>query len=124
MDSEYIRIFRRRGNHTFDIIAPCRKQSGDACQHTYPVQDRDHDGISFQFIRVHAFSPVMMSSMDLPAGTMGYTFSIIFTVNSIRTGPFILNPFFSTASTSEGWVARNPGTPLASATLTKSGRYW
>ncbi len=71
------------------------------------------------FARFRPSGPVMISSFDAPAGTMGKHISRESTRKSITTLRSVIDSAFSiTASTSSGCSARRPTHPYASASFT------
>ena len=66
-----------------------------------------------------------MSSFDVPAATIGHTIASLPTTKSITTGASLIAIAFSiVASTSSAVSQRSPTQPIASASSTKSGRYF
>src|SRR3954465_9555792 len=64
-----------------------------------------------------------MSSLDVPAATIGHTIASLPTTKSTTTGTSLMPIAFSiVASTSAALSQRSPTQPMASASLTKSGR--
>ena len=64
----------------------------------------------------------LMSSLLVPAATIGQTIASLCTTNSTTTGTSLIEFAFSiTASTSAGSSARSPTHPIASASFGKSG---
>ena len=63
-----------------------------------------------------------MSSLLVPAATIGHTIASLCTTNSTTTGRSVmLKALLITASTSDGCSARKPTAPMASASFGKSG---
>src|SRR3990170_577030 len=76
---------------------------------------------AFNFFSAFFSSPKIISWMAAPAGTMGNTFSYRSITKSMNTGRLILSASSNTGTTSDGFSARRPTAPYASASFTKSG---
>src|SRR5690606_37332391 len=101
-------------------------QAGDPGQDTGLVLDQNAQGVG-----VHSSSPsqfgamsraTLMSSLLVPAATIGHTIASLCTTNSTTTGASLIAIALSiTASTSPGCSARRPTQHIASASFWKSG---
>jgi hypothetical protein len=64
----------------------------------------------------------MMSSLDVPAATIGHTIASLPTVKSTTTGWSLMDIAFSMVESTSAFVSqRKPAHPNASASFTKSG---
>src|SRR4051795_4607835 len=128
-DPAETRLFGRSNRAGEDVVVPTGEQPGDAGQHTRPVLHEHrqdvmvHVGchVSALFLLI-CESGRIRSSLPMPAGTIGNTFSRASTRKSTTTGRSSIELALSIAGcTSSGESTRMPTQPIASAHLTKSG---
>src|SRR5262249_44714214 len=106
-----------------DVERPPREQARDARQHARLVLDGDRQDV-MEHRGCHRppspnSGPRMLSSFDVPAATIGYTFSRQSVRKSITTGRSSISLAFSiVATTSSALSTRMPTHPIASAHFT------
>src|SRR4051794_36254826 len=128
-DAAEARLLRGSHREGEDVVVASREQSGDAGQHTRPVLHEHrqdvmvHLGAHWRALFLLIWeSGRIRSSLPMPAGTIGKTFSRALTRKSTTTGRSSIELALSMAGcTSSGESTRMPTQPIASAHLTKSG---
>src|SRR5947209_711777 len=115
-----------------DVEPAPREQRRDPREHTGLVFDQHRQGVRF---RLHQACPSLsssnngrmpraawISSLLVPAATIGHTCASAPTMKSITTGrSLIARAWLITSTTSSSRSHRNPTQPSASANFTKSG---